>query len=140
VLALPLLLVACGSPDPATDPAALQGVDWVLDSASAGSLVTHVPKDAVVDLRFQDGQAQGSSSCNTYGGSYDAKDDGSLSFGALRMTAMACEQPLMALESAYTTALGSVSGFQVTGTGLVLTGGTVALTFTSSSPGGQTGE
>jgi hypothetical protein len=48
------------------------------------------------------------------------------------LTAMACKQPLMDLESAYIAALGDVTGYQVTGdqTGLVLTGGTAALTFT----------
>jgi heat shock protein HslJ len=96
-----------------------------------GSLVDRVPKDARVDLRFQDGEAQGRSGCNTYGGSYDAKGDGSISFGQMSMTAMACDDPVMALESAYLAALQAVSGFQVTGSGLVLTGGTVALSFSS---------
>jgi heat shock protein HslJ len=54
----------------------------------------------------------------------------------MSMTAMACDDPLMALESAYLQALQAVSGFQVTGSGLVLTGGDVALTFVGTGPGG----
>jgi heat shock protein HslJ len=108
----------------------------VFDNASMGSLVEHVPKDARVDLRFQDGQAQGHSGCNTYGASYEAKGDGSLSFGPLMQTLMGCDEPLMSVESAYLDALGSVTGFQVSDAGLVLTGGSVALTFAAAAPGG----
>jgi heat shock protein HslJ len=131
-----MLLVACDSPQAGADPAQLEGVDWVLDAASMGSLVDRVPKDARVDLRFQDGETRGNAACNSYGGSYDAKGDGSISFGQMSMTAMACDDPLMALESAYLHALQAVSGFQVTGSGLVLTGGDVALTFVRTGPGG----
>ena len=101
----------------------------MLDAASAGSLVDLVPRDATVDLRFQDGQAQGKAACNSYGGDYEA-DDGSLSFGTFAQTVMACDPPVMALETAYLDALTKVSGYQIGDAGLVLTGGNVALTFT----------
>jgi heat shock protein HslJ len=45
------------------------------------------------------------------------------------MTEMACDEPLMQLDSAFTKALGETTAFRVTGAGLLLTGGTVALTF-----------
>jgi heat shock protein HslJ len=125
-----LLLASCSSPDPGTDPAGLEGVTWVLDAASAGSLVDHVPSHARVDLRFQDGEVSGKSGCNSYGGSYEA-GDGSLSFGQMSMTQMGCDDALMALESAYLDALGATTGFQISNSGLVLTGGQVALTFTT---------
>ena len=121
---------ACGSSDPRTDPANLQGVDWVLDQASAGSLVAHPPEGTRIDLHFQESQVSGSSGCNTYGGGYEA-DDGAISIGPLNGTLMACDPKVMGLESAYLAALDAVSGFQVGGTGLVLTGGDVALTFTA---------
>jgi heat shock protein HslJ len=107
----------------------LEGVEWVLDAASAGSLVDKVSDKARVDLQFQDGQFRGRSACNNYGGDYQA-DDGTISFGQMQVTAMACDEPVMALESAYLGALGASTGFQVSDTGLVLTGGQVALTFT----------
>jgi heat shock protein HslJ len=137
ILVVSLLLAACGSQDPRTDPKGLEGVAWVLDSDSTGSLVDPAPSDARVDIRFQDGELRGNSGCNTYGGPYEADGDGSISFGAMSVTAMACvEEPRMALESAYLQALGTVSGFQLTDGGLVLTGGAVALTFTASSSSG----
>jgi heat shock protein HslJ len=135
-LVVSLVLAACGSQDPRTDPKGLEGVGWVLDSDAAGSLVDHVPSDTRVDVQFQDGELRGTSGCNTYGGSYEADGDGSISFGAMSMTEMACDEPRMALESAYLQALGTVSGFQLTGGGLVLTGGAVTLTFTASSSSG----
>jgi heat shock protein HslJ len=129
------LLVGCaGSPDPRTDPSRLEGVDWVLDEASMGSLVDRVPTDAMVDLRFQEGELQGRAACNTYGGSYEA-EDGSLSFGQLASTEMGCDDPLMALESAYLDALSTVTGYQISDAGLALSGGNVALTFTAGASG-----
>jgi heat shock protein HslJ len=133
-LGLVVLLTACGSADPATDPAALSGVTWVLDAASVGSLAADAPSDARVDLRFEDDRASGTSGCNTYGGDYEATDDGSLTFGALMVTAMACDEPLMALESAYLAALAEVEGFQVSDGGLLLDGAAVALTFVEEEP------
>jgi heat shock protein HslJ len=46
------------------------------------------------------------------------------------MTEMACDEPLMQLESAYVEALGQVDTFALTSEGLLLTGGTATLTFT----------
>ena len=122
---------ACASSDadPRTDPAKLEGVEWVLDAASAGSLVDRVPRDARVDLQFQDGEIRGKAACNSYGGSYEACP-GSISFGEMMQTAMGCEDDLMALESAYLEMLGASTNFQVSDAGLVLTGGQVQLTFT----------
>jgi heat shock protein HslJ len=131
-----VLLLAVGCTDRAdagTDPAALEGVDWELDAASAGSLVDRVPAGAQVSLRFGDGQAHGRSACNDYGASYEA-DDGVLSFGQMQMTAMACEERVMALEAVYLDALSKVSGYQVSTAGLALTGGEVVLTFTDAGP------
>ena len=137
-LALPLVLLlaasSCGGGDPGTDPDRLAGITWVLDAASTGSLLDEPPAGARVDIRFDDGELRGTSGCNQYGGSYEAGGDGTISFGAMMMTEMACDEPRMALESAYIEALGAVTGFQVTDNGLLLTGGTVALTYTEEVP------
>jgi heat shock protein HslJ len=106
----------------------------VLDDASAGSLVDQVPDRAHVDLRFQDGQVRGNAACNSYGGDYEA-NDGSLSFGTFMQTAMACDDPVMALESAYLEGLAKVSSYEIDDAGLTLTGEGVILKFTG---GGST--
>lgn len=134
---MPLLLVAaaaCSSTDTDADPDQLTGVTWVLDAASMSALVDPPPADAVIDLTFQDGDAFGTAACNSYSGSYALDGDG-LTFGPLATTQMACEEPLMDLESAYLAALGDVSGYELTdGENLVLTGGGPSLTFTAEVP------
>ena len=65
----------------------------MLDTASMGDLVDPVPLGAQVTLTFEDGQAHGSAACNSYGGAYQAGDDGSLSFDAFAVTQMACDPP-----------------------------------------------
>jgi heat shock protein HslJ len=93
-----------------------------------------VPREAQVDLQFQDGAIRGRAACNSYGGSYEA-GPGSISFGEMMQTAVGCDEDLQALESAYLETLRASTTFQVGEAGLVLTGGDVALTFTASDPG-----
>lgn len=135
-----LTLFACASNDAsggATTGGDLTGVTWVLDHASMMTLVDRVPTGARIDIAFGAADVHGRAACNSYGGGYEADASaGSLSFSDLASTQMACDPPLMDLESAYFAALGDVTGYQVTGnqTGLVLTGGTAALTFTPQAP------
>lgn len=135
---LPFVLVACAEnggsdTDVGTDPADLTGVTWQLDGSSIASLMSDPPQDAVVTLELADGQAHGTAACNSYGGAYQASDDGSIAFESFSVTEMACDEPLMALEAAYLTELGRVTGFSVEGD-LVLTGGDITLTFSAIPP------
>ena len=135
---LPFILVACANDGGASggeshDPADLTGVTWQLHASTIASLVSDPPQDAIVTLEFADGQASGRAACNSYGGAYQAGDDGTLSFESFAVTEMACDEPLMALESAYLAALGQVTGFGVEGN-LVLTGGDVELSFSAEVP------
>ena len=82
-----------------------------------------------IDLRFEGDQVSGSSGCNTYGASFLAIG-GTISFGPFRSTAMACDQPVMAVESAYLRALEGTTAYEVAGSTLHLTGGAAGLTFT----------
>jgi heat shock protein HslJ len=135
-----LALTACadegggGSGGASTDPDDLIGVVWRLDDPSIEVLQEGVPDVAVVSLEFADGSVSGRSACNSYFGDYTADDDGSLSFGALGGTEMACEEPLMALEAAYLSALSDVTGFSLDEGALTLRGGEVALTFFEEVP------
>ena len=136
----PVFLAACASNGSGggggggnTNPADLTGGAWQLDAQSLSSLVGQLPANAQVTIEFKEGHATGHSGCNQYGGSYDAKDDGSISFGQLRTTLMACEPPLDALEQAYVKALGKVDTFSVDGS-LTLKGSGVSLTYTKEAP------
>jgi heat shock protein HslJ len=136
VVVLSLLLVSaasCSSKDSGTGADRLTGVTWVLDADSLDSLVDTPPADARIDLTFDAQKAHGTSGCNTYSGSYTVDGDG-LTFGPLASTQMACDQPLMDLESAYLAALGDVTGFSVTvGKTLLLTGGGTDLSFSAET-------
>ena len=110
------------------DGATLEGSTWVLDRTSIESLAPGAPDDARVDLIFEDDAVAGTSGCNRYFGSYEV-DGGSISFGTLGGTEMACAPSLMQLESAYLAALGDVRDQQVGGGELVLSGDEVRLVF-----------
>ena len=130
------MLVACANTGDGAgtgqdaDPSDLTGVVWVLDDASVAGLVQDVPSTAQVTIAFEEGQAHGTAACNSYGGAYQAGDDGSISFDAFAVTQMACDQPLMTLESAYLEELGGVTSFEVEAEGnLQLSNGPATLSF-----------
>lgn len=137
LIVAPLVLVACGGSDDgsssggSTSPAALTGT-WVLDGGSIDALSVDAPSGTDVTIAFADGKASGSAGCNTFSGSYEAADDGSLTFGPLASTMMACDDQVMALETAYLGALGDVSSFEVDGD-LTLTAGSITLTYAADS-------
>ena len=139
-LAIPIFVLAsCAgvSTSIGSGGGALTGATWVLDEASKGSLADKAPAKARIDLVFEGGHASGRAACNSYGAGYQADPQtGTLSFAEFMLTAMACDEPLMDLESAYLAALSDVTGYEVTGdqAGLVLTGGDVALTFVADQP------
>jgi heat shock protein HslJ len=58
----------------------------------------------IVTLDLTADQASGTSGCNQYGGSY-AVDGGSITFGPMAVTEMACPDPQMSVEAAYLSAL-----------------------------------
>jgi heat shock protein HslJ len=106
-----------------------------LDDASLATQVAKVPAGLHIDLRFEGDQVSGSSGCNTYGGTFQAIG-GSISFGSLHSTQMACDHAVMEAESAYLRSLEGSTAYQTTSTTLHLTGGAADLSFTAgaSSP------
>ena len=133
---LPLVMVACAQGSSTggagSDPSALQGTGWVLERSSLSTLVDPVPPGAEITIAFADGRVSGKAGCNSYGGDYAAKDDGSMSFGPFAVTLMACDEPTMLLEHAYLATLTGVKAFAMDGD-LVLTGDGADLRFTSKS-------
>jgi len=105
----------------------------VLDTASLASLVHSIPPGIHIDLRFNADQASGSSGCNSYHTTFQAIG-GSISFGQIISTAMACKKQVMAAEAAYLRALEGSTSYQTSGSTLHLLGGPVDLAFTATSP------
>ena len=112
----------------------LIGVDWVLDAASLATLVHTLPANVHIDLTFAEDQASGSSGCNTYGAPFEAIG-GSITFGPISSTQMACPQRVMAAEAAYLRALEGSTTYKATQTTLHLTGGPVDLVYTAAAAG-----
>jgi heat shock protein HslJ len=112
-------------------PVGLLSVDWILDDASLATQVAKIPAGVHIDLRFEGGQVSGSSGCNTYGGTFQAIG-GSISFGPLHSTQMACDHRVMEAEAAYLRALEGSTAYEATATTLHLTGGAADLSFTAA--------
>jgi heat shock protein HslJ len=128
---------ACGPASiDGSSPDNLKGELWRLEGRSLSSLVQPVAPGANITIAFKNDHVSGHSACNAYSASYHASNDGSISFGRVSVTAMACAQPIMVLEDAYLKALGQVTRFSVEGT-LVLKGSGIALAYsrgTAASP------
>lgn len=103
-LALVLGLAACSGAGPNTD---LNGTSWALVEISGQPVVA----DSSPTLSFEEEQAGGSGSCNSFGGEYTL-DNGKLTFGPLVSTMMYCEDT-MEQETAYLAALQSAAAYQM---------------------------
>ncbi len=107
--ALALLFAACGDDstdttvpgtDPTPDPIKLAGTRWVAtDMFLGGAPVALVPNAAPTIEFDNDGRSfGGTTGCNLYFGEYTL-GTGTIQFGGIGRTEMACEEPLMAQES-----------------------------------------
>lgn len=132
-----LLIAACtaASPrlgadgSPSAEPGGLPPVtSWQLEAAVLDDRPLVLVPGHRVTLVFEIGRISGTSACNHYGGSVHLAG-GSFRIGEMSMTAMGCEEPVLALEAAYTTALGRVTEIELVDDRLVLAGAGVQLRF-----------
>ena len=75
-------------------------------------------RDATLHLDAEKKAATGSGSCNRFAGNYERTGPDGLTFSPLVMTRRAC--PDMALEQAYSRALGRTASFRIDGPVLTL--------------------
>jgi heat shock protein HslJ len=135
---VPLLLAGCARLSPGAggsstpQPSAPVTPDivgaWVLLQGTHDGAAMEVPDGWRVTLNFSDDGEVGGQACNHYGGTYDL-DGGRISFAAMSMTEMACEEPMMTVEAAYHAALAAISTVGRTGDRLTLGGNGVELVF-----------
>lgn len=102
----------------------LAGTAWELVAYGAADAPTTVTSGSAITLEFdEDNVASGSGGCNSYRSQGSVVEpDGSLSFGEVASTRMACEG-LMEQERAYFAALQSATDFSIVDGQLVLTYG-----------------
>jgi heat shock protein HslJ len=101
---------------------------WVLVQGRHDGAAIEVPAGWRVTMNLSDDGEVGGQACNHYGGTYDL-DGGRISFSAMSMTEMACEEPMMTVEAAYHAALAAISTVERTGERLTLGGNGVELVF-----------
>lgn len=102
-----LLLLAACSAGKGSDP--LDGTAWQLVAMGEDLPFS----ESALTIAFEDGQAGGSSGCNSYGGAYTIHED---KFGMTDIvsTLMACLDPgVMEQEQAYLAFLGEVTGYSL---------------------------
>ncbi|HOT90911.1 MAG TPA: META domain-containing protein [Anaerolineae bacterium] len=114
-LALMMTLTACGVGDAAGSTAPLEG-EWTLLTLNNAPLLA----GSTINVRFEDDKITGYSGCNSYGGTYTAKNT-TLQLGEIAVTLMAClDDGVMMQEQAYLKALSSVARFRLDGDRLEL--------------------
>lgn len=105
-----------------TDPMQLES-RWVLDfvtTPQAGPV--RADTQLSTELTFGDGAVFGRGGVNRFRGSYEAGDDGTLTFGGIAGTRMAGPERAMAQENGLLTALSATVAFQIVGDRLLLRG------------------
>jgi heat shock protein HslJ len=124
--ALAALLVAACALQPGTG-LEIDG-SWRLERGThAGHQIPIIP-GADITLTIDGDTVGGTSACNHYGGDID-RNGSAITFGAMVMTEMGCDGPVMASESAYIAALGAVNQVARSGDRLSLSGTDVELVF-----------
>jgi heat shock protein HslJ len=123
-------LTACGLLAP---PAASLDGEWILERGTHDGVDLALLADAPVSLRIEGTEIGGTAACNIYGGTLE-RDGDAVAFNALSMTEMGCDEPRMALESAYIAALAGVRTAVRDGDRLSLAGRDVELDFRLSVP------
>lgn len=105
------------------EPLPLTGTSWVLESISTGNgSVSSVLAGTEIDALFSDGErVTGSAGCNRYFADFNHTGN-ALAFGPVGATKMYCGEPAgrMEQEQAYLSLLGSVAGYEISGSRLTL--------------------
>ncbi len=119
MLRFPIALIALVASLPAfAQPSPVVGADWRVTRIAGAPL----PPGAAVTIAFSaDGRVAGRSGCNRYTGAVEINGE-RLTFGPLAGTRMACQPPLMAVESRFLEALRNVDRWRLQRGTLVLAG------------------
>jgi heat shock protein HslJ len=131
VLAGTLVLAACGMLPPA-GAGDLDG-EWRLVSGVHDGDPLPVPDRAPITMVIGGSQVGGTSACNHYGGELTLSGD-RVAIGAMTMTEMGCDLPIMEAESRYIVALAAVDRWTRADEALTLAGDNVELTYRFVAP------
>jgi len=130
------LVAACASAAAPSTPAPSAGSvvgDWILTGGTIDGAAAPAFEDQRITLTITGSQIGGIAACNHYGGEIIMGADG-LHLENLMQTEMACQEPAMAAEAAYMTALARVRQLVRDGDELVGRGDGVELRFAALVP------
>jgi heat shock protein HslJ len=106
------------------DMSPLTGEIWRCTGYNDGQqAVVSVAVETTITIEFsENGQANGSSGCNTYEAEYGIDDEGAMEFSRIAVTEMFCASPegIMEQEEAYLAALETVATYEIRGDELTL--------------------
>ncbi len=103
----------------------LMGTRWIVDGIESGGAVSSMPAGVTASLTFGAGRVAVETGCNSGGGPIDVAD-GTITFGDLALTAMACPGDASAAEGAVVAVLRGRVAYTITAGTLTLTAGSGA--------------
>lgn len=104
----------------AEQPTDLIGTKWLIDGLVDGDVASSLIAGTDAYLMLDQDGMNGNAGCNTFIAMYTL-ESGSLSFGPIETTEMACKEPgVMDQEAAILRALASTAGYQIQGASLTL--------------------
>lgn len=99
----------CGDQGTSTDPATIEGVTWTLTEFGDDQMANRA---VVSTISLDDGRLTGNGGVNDITSTYEAGDDGSLSFGAVTATTKDGDSPAKHQETQLIKALEKVAQFE----------------------------
>jgi heat shock protein HslJ len=116
--------------------AGLEGTSWTATGVNTGGAVESNTLTGTITATFgPDGALSGFSGCNQYNATYTSSGADGLRITDVATTRMACDDAAMTLEGQYTTALGKVATYDISGATLTLrdASGAIQVSFTIAS-------
>jgi heat shock protein HslJ len=98
----------------------LEGTTWLVNGIVANQAVTSMPLGVEASLVFEGGNVNVNAGCNTGNGTAEI-GEGTVTFGPIALTKMACEGPAMNVESQILQVLQGEATYEVNGTAMTLT-------------------
>ncbi|MCB8926789.1 MAG: META domain-containing protein [Ardenticatenaceae bacterium] len=109
------------TPEPRPEGSTLEGPTWMLVSFGPNDNQTAVLPNTELTLNFDGAQINGDAGCNSYFADATINDDGSLEFGPMGSTLMACmDEAVMQQESDFLAALSEATSYTLSGNRLTL--------------------
>lgn len=116
---MPAFMIGCAAKPKGGAGGDFENVQWRLTNYESGGTLRNVPSSATAWIEFKGGKFNGQV-LNSYGGSYKAKSNGSMTIGQISTTLIGGPPEIMAVETAYFAALQKTAAYTATSSQLTL--------------------